>query len=883
MSRKVYTYSDITKLPENKYFKELIRYPIITVSADMRKGFIGTVGLERNENILNFEGQISVSEIRNITTAINNMWSSDQAKFNESVILSEFIRKKISAAKDDNERNWLNGCMRNIDSIMSAINLLVEARIEPGQLNVKDDKNLSLMIESWIYLMKRDPSIITYKKNMERLTTKSEWENVFSGAFNKSGLSHSDSIVFLGFYYITPIQEHIMRLLEKSGYQLIYLIPYDERFPFVYEIWDKTYTVENGYEPKSAWKMEKSNLEDAYAQIFEGEKTVTIPNMLTFREYGSVMEFVDDVKQIKDNGFTLYAASQKDANEILKDYFPEEYGDRKILAYPVGQFISVLNKMWDDDLQTISLDGDSLIDCFSSGWLSVNGTSGKQYMQDLLHVLPFFTGCTTIAQWEKQIERIKRIRQDVIRPFQNEKSFDPSVARWQEAIENPFENFSMYAVEDDKLEIILSLIKQLLNMARELFGSNNTINVNEHLRKLTNILNRYEISNELYEEETKIINDIFIKLSQSNSSMTECAPSDIARALDLFMSGRLDDSEIDTNRIGFVRPLFFTETETIKNKSKAHICFCDVNSMPGGNREYIWPLTKEKISECYEKTKNLLLRNVMFIMDATVLVNRYFMYAGLKSRKVCVSWISEMSEKFLAPSPYIQLISSATGIKIIPAKAKNITFQKVSQNPYGMGRIDNYDRDKQPINIIKEARMAYALCPMRYVLSYVLEKHPTYESDFQQNYALNALISSIYSLMKNQGVTVDQVYKNVIDLFPTLRKSEKRQVYDYIFYDREDDGAFFSSRSECGGKFYTDERLKILFPDQMVRDAAKTRFGKLNTPDGRVGLDLNEMMIAEENERIGNKDPIRRVCTFCPHISYCKNALYASDQEDYYD
>ena len=68
---------------------------------------------------------------------------------------------------------------------------------------------------------------------------------------------------------------------------------------------------------------------------------------------------------------------------MLKDYFPDEYGDRKILAYPIGQFISTINNMWDDELQTITLDADSLIDCFSSGWLSVNGVAGKQYLQDL--------------------------------------------------------------------------------------------------------------------------------------------------------------------------------------------------------------------------------------------------------------------------------------------------------------------------------------------------------------------------------------------------------------------------------------------------------------------------------------------------------------------
>ncbi|WP_026509170.1 hypothetical protein [Butyrivibrio sp. LC3010] len=883
MSRKVYTYTDLTKLPENKYFKELAQYPIITVSADLRKGFIGTVGLERKEEVLSFEGKLHITELRNLTNNINTLWSSDQAKFGESIILSEFIRKKITATQDKKEQTWLTGCIRNLDSMMSAINLLVEAEIKPEQLDTIDDRNLKLLVDAWNYLLERDSSISDYRNRMESMASRSAWEEVFAKAFNESGLGNSEAVVFMGFYYITPIQEHLMKLLEKAGFQLIYLIPYDERSPFVYEIWDKTYTVENGYEEKAAWNMEKSSAYDPYGLIFEGEESVTLNNKLEIKEYGSIMEFVDDVKRIKGDKFTLYASCQREANEMLKDYFPEEYGERKILAYPIGQFVSSLNKMWNEDLQTITLDADSLIDCFSSGWLSVNGVAGKQYMQDLMHVLPFFSSCKTIEQWEKQIEKLKQIREVVIKPFSSEHDVDPAISRWQEAIENPFDNFSMFSVEAEKLDIILSLVKQLLDMARELFGNNRVVKVNEHLGKLNSLLRRNEISDELYEEERGIIDNIFDKLNQSNSYIAECTPSDIARALDLFMSGRLDDSEIETNRVGFVRPIFFIEAEAVKNMSKAHICMCDVNNMPGGNKEYIWPLTKEKILKCYETTKNPLIRNLMQIMDSTVLCNRYFMYAGLKNKEVCISWISEMNEKLLSPSPYIKLIANAAGIKLNPAKKKEITFNRIADTPYGAGKIAPYERDKQPRDIIKEARMAYALCPMKYTLGYVMEKHPTFESEFQQSYALNALISAIYNLMKDQGMTVNQVYKNVIELFPSLRKSEKRQVYDYISYDRGENDFDYGNRSECGGRFYTDERLKIHYPNQDVREVTKKRFGELATPDGRTGLDLNEEMKARPDEMVGSIDPVQRACSFCPHISYCKNAIYAVDQESYYD
>ena len=311
---------------------------------------------------------------------------------------------------------------------------------------------------------------------------------------------------------------------------------------------------------------------------------------------------------------------------------------------------------------------------------------------------------------------------------------------------------------------------------------------------------------------------------------------------------------------------------------------CDVNAMPGGNKEYVWPLSSPVMKDAYARTRNPLIINLMQIMESTALCNRYFMYCALKNKDVTVSWVSEVGEKLLAPSAYIKLICDATGMELTPAKRNTITFSRVADAAYGTGRIEKYDNDKMPSGIIKEAQMAYALCPMKYVLGYVVEKYPTYQSEFQQNYGLNAFISAIYNLMKDKGMTVDQVYKNVMALFPGLRKVEKRQVYDYISYDRRENDMDYGNRTECGGYYYTDERLKLHYPNPLVREVAIGRFGKLMTPDGRKGMNLYEVLEAtNEEEKYGRKDIVKTTCMFCPHTDYCRNAIYYGDQEKFYD
>ncbi len=871
MSRQIYTYTDLTQLRNCGNFKTLMEYPQITVSADLRKCLNGSAEHDKVNGIVSDIKEFHVTEFRSFAQAIDDDWNTDQCKFREMIILSEFMREKLAQTKEKTpEHNWLVGCTRNLDSILSSIVLLEQASVFPDDFDSTDDRNLSLFIEAWKYLIDKEPSINRFRDNMKQMSSSKSWEGVFERVWGITSVEEIKTIVFHGFYYITPYQERIMRLLEESGFSLVFLIPYDERYPYVYEIWDETYSEKRGFVPKSEWKIDKSTPLDPYGEIFEG-KEAEINNNLTIKEYASIVEFVDDVKHIREKGISLYSADFKSANKLLKDYYPEAYGDRKILSYPIGLFVNTLNRMWDDDTQSIAIDEENLIECFSSGWLATDGVSGKEYMQDLMHIMPFFAGCHSIEDWEKRIDLLKTIKESVIAPFSNDLDPDVSVSRWQEALCNPLSNFSVFAVPPEKLDIILKLIKQLLEMARELFGTNELVHIHDHIRTLDLILRKHEISHELYEEERLVVSDIFNKLGADNRFDAMCHPSDIARALDLFICDRYEEGEIQTNRVGLIYPLYFVDAACVKNKSRVHVCFSDVETLPGGNKDYIWPLTGRKIKETFSNTNNTLLINLMQIMESNMLCNRFFTYCALKNKNVTLSWINTVGDKKLAPSPYIKLLLKLTGVKLRPAARNAITGNHVADAEMSHGRINPYDKTKAPLNIIKEARMDYALCPMKYVLGYVVEKYPTYQSDFQMNYALNALISAICGLMKEKGIGVDEAYEAVVELFPSMRKVERRQIYDYLSYDRKEDDMDYTHRTRCGDRYYTDERIKIHYPNQNVREKTIALYGKLNTPDGRMGLDLYEEVQVPD------------ACVFCQHIDYCRNAKYAVDREYYYD
>ena len=857
MKNRIYTYADLTTIEKNAWFEELKEYPQITVSTDLRKGI----------NWNNTDYKYKVFDFRQVLENIIPSWTTDETKFQEMVILAQFLREKIIRAKDEEEKKWLIGCRRNLSSILSAIILLEEANVVPGDL-MPEDKNMELFIDMWKYLIERDPEIQEFRINMQGISSSEKLRTLMEAIF---GNSKDKSIVIHGFYYFTPIQRRVFRAFEDNGYELIYLFPFDERYKVANEIWLDTYSSKRGLPDFDSWKVETAKKESVLGALLEGQSAKNNEN-LTVYEYRSILEYVNDMRRAKQEGYSIYSSAYRKANTILKDFFPEEFGERKLLSYPVGQFVYALNKMWDEDEQTILLDADSLRQCFSSGWLSIDEISSKDYTKDLEYVLPFFEKCKTINEWNDRITLLENIEESAIEPFKSKLSVHPEAdERWQGVYNNPFNSFSMFAVPSERLNKVLDLISRLIDMAQELFASDEEIVIGEHIRKLDKLLKQNETAKDIYSEERTIINELFKKFDKTKHSKVRCFPSDIATALSLLLEGSYEDEEIRAHNVGMVYPMYQVDAACVKNNSKVHICMCDIKEMPGGAKDYVWPLTEKVIKDAYAKTNNPYLSLLIQIMEVTPICNRYFLYSALKNKKVELSWIDNMNGKLLAASPYIQILSALGDVEVSELQDHKLNYSHVAEVDVAAKEISEYTFNEDKKHIVKEACMDYAVCPMRYVYGYVLEQYPSYQTTFLHNYAANGLITAVYFLIKDTGVSRKEIQSQVLSLFPNLRKIEKRQIIDYLMIEAEDKNTDLGMTSEYADVAYTDERLKIKFPYKEIREVAKEKYGELLTPSGRKNINLHE------------PTDVAKACVFCQHADYCKNAVFMLDQEDVYD
>lgn len=194
-----------------------------------------------------------------------------------------------------------------------------------------------------------------------------------------------------------------------------------------------------------------------------------------------------------------------------------------LLAYPVGRFVGVLNRMWEEELGSVVLEKRDLITAFSSGWLVKDGIPGSVYLQELTDLLPFFRGCRTSGEWRARIALFREIEEKVLASFETEKEAEESIARWQESMENPLVKFGVFAGEKERRNAVLVLIEQLLSLAEQLYAPKKRICISEHMQRLAQVLAQCEHSEERYKEEQALMAEIFRQLERPGDIKLLCA------------------------------------------------------------------------------------------------------------------------------------------------------------------------------------------------------------------------------------------------------------------------------------------------------------------------------------------------------------------------
>jgi hypothetical protein len=92
-------------------------------------------------------------------------------------------------------------------------------------------------------------------------------------------------------------------------------------------------------------------------------------------------------------------------NDILRAYFPEQFGERHFLEYPIGHFFVSTTNMWDEETRSVKIDNFSDVkECLNSG-IIVEKKAG-QLVSTFNMIEPYIEKETTVNGINKKIDQL---------------------------------------------------------------------------------------------------------------------------------------------------------------------------------------------------------------------------------------------------------------------------------------------------------------------------------------------------------------------------------------------------------------------------------------------------------------------------------------------
>ena len=769
-------------------------------------------------------------------------WKSDSHRMSDLATISRVISSRIKKTGDAAERLWLTGCLKQSYTLWSAITMLEEAEARPEYLEGLGGRDIGLLTDIWRAL---EGSSENTRAIRGLKTNEQCGQRAHETISRVSGGTDADTVVVHGFYYITPVQERMLRVLESAGYRLLFLFQYDDAHPKANEVWRALYNHGNGFSDESEWLKVGASQRNAFGDLLENRTS----DLDTVRlvEYRSMEEFVNDVEPGNESPF-LFSPDATSANDMLREFYPEVYGRRPLISYPIGGFIELLHRMWDQDRDDLILEPDLLSECFSYGWLTYNGRRSNAYLADLQKMMPFFRGCKAESDWNERLRLLHEIQDEAVNAFQA----DPS-DRWDAVLGNPLRNFSMFDV-DDGGEAVVSLIGDLIRSARMLFGDGQGCFVDEHLRRLRSILDGEIIDDDVMREELGMASSTLDRLS-SPGNLSVFRPTDMSGAVRMYLRNEYgSDDEVDEDL--HVSPMYGLETIPY---DRVHIVLANQRNLPGGKGDYIWPLNREIMRAMVERQSlsdsHPLLSNAIFVVETASIANRYLVYSAFWSGEVTLSWIRELDGKMHPPSPYIELISKAAGVDIDNIPYRRSTRHRIDM--IGSSQPKTTPVIPKEVNVVCDVVNELSLCPRMFLYSYVLNRNPTFVSGFQQSFAMSGLLSVLLELQRSAGYDRASVEENLFALFPFLSGVEVQNIKD----SRPRTTGVGTTR--LNDRRYTDLRFDVRYPSP-IKDILSE---SVRSIDMGKGYDVTGV------------EAKSAICMYCPHNHHCPEVRFRGDED----
>lgn len=443
MSLSIYTYSNPYELHNEPYWESIKNCAHFCVSQTMVNGLVSVY------DELNC-GQVAT--VQELVEALYPNWFDTKTYIAQYTALTNVLGDVKANMSLDEWKKIKQALNFNKTRLLDSIRLLFELNIDFGKIKFKK------LSDEQMYL------VATY-----RAILRSEYKNLFQMKthFSEKDISiairtalvskdisrekqpksianvNCDTVIIHGIHQFTPTILSMVEAVEKYK-RVILLFNYQEQYREIYQTWLDVYSCfdlniksqfNNEFRPSKLLQASYSGnlLADKIAMLAEGNFTGSedVLEEISVIEFDNITEFSAYVAQIyedavekfekendgKGGSALLYMAEQFYAannavNDILKVYFPEQFGERHFLAYPIGHFFVAVTNMWDIERGGINIENmNDLAECLYSealpekqvGSLITTFNATKNYF---LHA----TSLKSVGEEDGVIELLKKLR-----------------------------------------------------------------------------------------------------------------------------------------------------------------------------------------------------------------------------------------------------------------------------------------------------------------------------------------------------------------------------------------------------------------------------------------------------------------------------------------
>ena len=880
MSIVIYSYHNPYSLKDNQeLWDEIVNCPYFCVSQTLVNGLKTLYGKDFQIN--------RVTTVKNLTDAVYRYWTGTACAVKQHADIDNIISmaSERCGLNADEVENIRKSFLFNRNEVFNSIRTMFELRMNPNNIVEKyltPEQKFIVFIFNEIINSARNKDFLlkdnfTEQEIEEAIMAALQIVKENSGNASESiGIGEFDHIVIHGVHQFSSLMLRTIEEIAKYK-KVILLFNYQEQYKNIYQTWIDIYSSfdckmvdfkENEFHPtdSSTISYEGNMLAQNMGKLLEGRKEdITVQKPYEIIEFDNMTEFAGYMAKIfeeaerRDPEYPMSAMSEQiyaadsSANDILKIYFPEQFGERQFLNYPLGHFFIAVANMWDSETNGILIsDINDIRECLSAGILAEKTPGRLASIFGKMESL--FVGCLSV---DEMLSRLKKVKKN--------KKFISDDKRLEY-----ISHISYYSVsksEIKELEQALNDLEELASFFYEDFEKRPN-NFKAFYKKLKQYL-REEILDErdLGDEFTDIINRVLTRLDEIEdidaSASFECLKSTMSLYLVQETKPGKSANWIVKNYEQIDGDVLRTAKDN-KTQIMHFACLTDEDIDAVKTREFSWPLN----ADFFEVAQNPVdWKYQVFVKARKEYKNfkRYALIYGLEFNKGKYKLSYVKRDGDLEREPYYLLkilgVDKKRNIdRIISRKLEDVSKIQFKNSSLGTYSLYDYYR--------------YKICKKRFLFETLTEGNTIYKDEFLlakylEIWVENEIKESMQGLPGSELLLVEKInekYDELKKYFPFAMNVNRIDIVNNV-KNRLESVKKYPFLSEKDRKFMMIRELfiykQLKNPKKFNKDVLKDKF--IDIPPNKIEEELSKDKLIEDNFRSSTDV----WCQYCSNREIC--------------